>query len=108
MAADLRIWLMGGFRSALGAEPVPADAWRRTRATALVKLLALTAGHRLHRESLLETLWPEADPEAGAAGLRKAIHFARQALSADSVRLRDQVVVLEAPSVWTDVEAFEA
>jgi len=108
MAADLRIWLLGGFRAELGTEPVPAHAWRRSRATALVKLLALSPGHRLHRELVMETLWPETDPDVSAAGLRKALHFARQALTADHLRIRDQLVALQAPAVWTDVEAFEA
>jgi hypothetical protein len=33
---------------------IPADAWRRERAAALVKRLALAPGHRLHREQLRE------------------------------------------------------
>jgi DNA-binding SARP family transcriptional activator len=46
-----------------------------------VKLLALAPHHRLHREQLMDTLWPELAPEAAAANLRKAVHFARLLLA---------------------------
>jgi DNA-binding SARP family transcriptional activator len=108
MASDLRIWLLGSFRAEVDALPVPAEAWRRSTAKALIKLLALAPGHRLHREQLTEALWPDADADAGAASLRKAIHFARHAIGTDHIRLRDEVVSLEALRLWVDVEAFEA
>ncbi|HVR29898.1 MAG TPA: AAA family ATPase, partial [Thermoanaerobaculia bacterium] len=38
-------------------------------------------GHTLSRGAAAETLWPEADPDHQAVNLRKAIHFARHALS---------------------------
>ena len=44
----------------------------------MVKLLALAPGHRLHREQLMESLWPDLDPDAAGANLRKALHFARR------------------------------
>ena len=42
MAAEVRIWLLGGFRVEVGSRPVPDGAWRRNKAKAVVKLLALT------------------------------------------------------------------
>ena len=107
MPDELRISLLGGFRAAVGGGTVSHDAWRRGSATALVKILALAPGHRLHREQLTEALWPLANAEAAASGLRKALHFARHALTADHVRVRDDLVALEADAIWTDVEAFE-
>ena len=108
MPDDLHIWLLGGFHAALGGRAVARDAWRRGSAMTVVKLLALTPGHRIHRDELMETLWPEAHADAASAGLRKALHYARHALSADHIRVRDDIVALEADRIWTDVEAFEA
>jgi DNA-binding SARP family transcriptional activator len=108
MAADLRIWLLGEFRVAVDSRPVPDASWRRNKAKALVKLLALAPRHRLHREQLMDALWPELAPDAAAANLRKAVHFARQSLTPGHLALRDELLRLEAPRLWVDVEAFEA
>jgi hypothetical protein len=61
VAGDLRIWVIGGFRAEVGGRPVAEDAWRRSGASALVKLLAVTPGHRMHREQLIDVLWPDLD-----------------------------------------------
>jgi len=106
--AELRIWLLGGFRVALGSRLVPADDWRRNKARAIVKLLAMAPGHCLHRELLLEALWPELDADASGVNLRKALHFARRALAPDHLRVRGALVCLEAAHLWVDSEAFEA
>ena len=108
MAEDLRIFVLGGFRAEVGGQRVAEDAWRRSGAAALVKLLAVTPGHRMHREQLIEVLWPELDQAAGARRLTKALHFARRALAAGQVRLRDDLLSLEADDLWVDVDAFEA
>ena len=59
MTAELRIELLGGLRVSVGERQVPATEWRRSRAAGLVKLLALTPGHRLHREQVMDALWPD-------------------------------------------------
>ncbi|GIH08002.1 hypothetical protein Rhe02_60690 [Rhizocola hellebori] len=107
MLGELRIHLFGGFRVQVGGQPVPPELWRRSSATALVKLLALSPGHRLHREQAIDTLWPSLSQQAGAARLNKALHFARRALAAEQVRLRDDLLSLEAGVLWVDVDAFE-
>jgi DNA-binding SARP family transcriptional activator len=64
----------------VAGEPVPEAVWRLKRAAAIVKLLALEPTHRLHREQLTDTLWPELDPAAAANNLRVVLHHARQGL----------------------------
>jgi DNA-binding SARP family transcriptional activator len=109
MGVDLRIWLLGGFRVSVDGTPVADASWRRNKAKGLIKLLALAQPHRLHREQLMDLLWPDLGPEAAAANLRKVVHFARQALASEEhLRLRDEVLCLEAPHLWIDVDAFEA
>ena len=105
--ADLSIWLLGDFRVAVDGHDVPAAAWRRSKARVMVKLLALAPGHRLHREQLMDSLWPDLDPEAASANLRKALHFARGALGADALRVNSEIVRLDAANLWVDVDAFE-
>ena len=94
----ISIWLLGEFRAAVQGRDVPAEAWRRSKARSMVKLLALAPGHRLHREQLMESLWPDLDPDAAGANLRKAMHFARGALGSDALRVSSEIVRLEAAS----------
>ena len=108
MGADLRIWLLGGFRVTVDGSPVAEGSWRRNKARAVVKLLALAPGHRLHREQLMDTLWPDLAPEAAAGNLRKAVYFARQALAPEHIRVHGEMLGLEASRLWIDVDAFEA
>src|SRR5262249_30543121 len=96
MTGELRIRVLGGFQAEIGGRSVAADVWRRSGAAALVKLLAVTPGHRMHREQLIDVLWPELDQAAGGRRLTKALHFARRALAADHVQLRDDLLSLEA------------
>ena len=77
---ELEIELLGAFRVTVGGQEVAPSAWRRRKPAALLKLLALAPGHRLHREQAMDALWPELDPAAASANLRKAIHHARGAL----------------------------
>lgn len=104
------ILLLGRFAVSVDGRPIPAADWRRDRASALVKLLALKSGHRIHREQAMEIFWPDADPEAAGANLRKAIHFARRALGAhDLIEVSNDIVSL-APhaELEIDAESFEA
>jgi len=86
MAAGLCLWLLGAFRAEVGGRAVPEWRWHRRKACSLVKLLALAPRHRLHREQLMDILWPDLPPDAAGANLRKAVYFARQAIGAEAVR----------------------
>ena len=61
---EIQISLLGGFSVTIDGEPVP-DRWRLRKAKTLVKLLALAPGHRLHRDLVVDRLWPDAEPQAG-------------------------------------------
>lgn len=108
MAHDILVAVLGGFDVGLDGRPVPDAAWRRNRARTLVKLLALARGQRLHREQIMDALWPSLDGQAAAGNLRKAIHFARQALGAEHIRTHGELIALEAPTLRVDVHEFEA
>ena len=78
----------------------------------IVKLLALAPNHRLHREQVIDLLWPELASKAAKNNLHHALHVARHTLdpagTIRALRLEDAIVVLDWPAeVWTDVEAFE-
>src|ERR687889_604636 len=76
----VRIWMLGGFRISVGSRTITQDAWRLRKAAALVKLLALAPGHRLHREQVMDILWPDSGRRAASNSLRKTLHAARKVL----------------------------
>ncbi|WP_454859466.1 ATP-binding protein [Promicromonospora soli] len=101
--------LLGRFGVTVRGREIPGGAWRHRRALELVKILALARNHRLAADQVIDLLWPDLSPQAGAANLRKAAHFARAVLgAADAVVLSDGVVTL-APGgdLEVDAEKFE-
>jgi DNA-binding SARP family transcriptional activator len=109
LAGEISIELLGRFRVRVDGRSVPAEAWRRRRGSDLIKLLALEPRHRLHREQALDALWPELTPQAAAANLRKAVHYARRALEDDeAIRLEaDMITLVASERVSTDAGTFE-
>jgi DNA-binding SARP family transcriptional activator len=93
--AAVAITVMGTFGVVVDGVPTAARSWARRDAAALVKVLALAAGHRLHREHAMDLLWPDMPPARCAPRLHKAAHFARRAAGRpDAIVLRDDVVWL--------------
>ncbi|MGW4803286.1 ATP-binding protein [Kitasatospora sp. NPDC004272] len=111
----LRLYLFEGFRAERDAGPPLAERWPRPGARALVKLLAVTPGHRLHREQAMETCWPDADPSAAAGSLRVALHAARHALepelapraSSSYLKADGGLLLLDPAAVWIDADHAE-
>jgi DNA-binding SARP family transcriptional activator len=93
--ALVEVRLLGGFEVRMDGRAVPAGHWSRRHSAALVKLLALTPGRSLHREQVLDALWPDLDIDEAVPRLHKAAHYARKVmgrrdavvLSGDTVRL---------------------
>ena len=89
---DVRITLLGGFEVIAAGTVVPSAHWRRRHAAALVKVLAMLPGRRMHREQVIDTIWPELSVDEAAPRLHKAAHYARRALQhPDSSRSRVKV-----------------
>jgi DNA-binding SARP family transcriptional activator len=112
-AAMLKVYLLGSFRVQLGGRLLEASAFHLQKGRSLIKLLALERQQRLHREQVIETLWPEAPPSAAMNSLYQVLHATRRVLSGESrlcpyLQFEDEMLVLggETPA-WVDVFAFE-
>jgi hypothetical protein len=105
----VRINLLGGFTVSVDDVVIPDHAWSRRHAAGLVKLLALAPARRLHREQILDALWPELAPAQSSPRLHKAAHYARRALGARPRALvlhGDLVSLLPDDEVVVDVQVF--
>jgi hypothetical protein len=97
----VRVWLLGGFEVSVRSRVVEDDAWRLRKARSLVKLLALAPGHRLHRERIMDVLWPDLDAKSQANNLHRTLYLARKVLEGSPanaapscLRLREDLVAL--------------
>src|SRR5689334_13486971 len=106
---DIRVTLLGGFAVSAAGVPVAEAAWKRRHAAAVVKVLALAPGRRLHREQVIDLVWPDDTIAAAVPKLHKAAHYARHAIGVpDAVVLRgDQVLLCPGAAVTVDVAEFE-
>jgi predicted ATPase/DNA-binding SARP family transcriptional activator len=110
----MRIQLLGGFAVEVGGRDVAVRPWRLRKSRTLVKVLALAPEQRMHRDRLLDLLWPDLGASAAANNLHQALHVARRELTglqhdAPVLLLRDGLVVLHGDGpVETDVRRFRA
>jgi DNA-binding SARP family transcriptional activator len=108
----VRIWLLGGFRVSVGPQTIEHNEWRLRKAASLVKLLALSSHHRLHREQVMDLLWPSSGQRSASNNLRQIVHATRKILDpvAGSRYLHSDT---ESLGLWSggeklvDVDAFE-
>lgn len=105
----VQVRLLGRFEVVVDGRSVPARSWRRQSASRLVKLLALQPSYRLHREQVIDALWPDVPPDTGAARLHTAAHYARAALGEPRSVVVSQGTVALFPDVdvEVDVTVFE-
>lgn len=106
---DIRVTLLGRFAVTVGGVPVAEAAWKRRHAAAVVKVLALAPGRRLHREQVIDLSWPDDTITAAVPKLHKAAHYARHAIGVPgAVVLRgDQVLLCPGAAVTVDAAEFE-
>jgi DNA-binding SARP family transcriptional activator/tetratricopeptide (TPR) repeat protein len=108
--AKAEIRMLGGFEVLLDGASVPAAGWPRPQAATLVKVLALASGRRMHRERLVDRLWPDLTIAEAAPRLHKLAHYARRGMGDDrmAVVLRGETVaLLPDAAVVVDVDVFE-
>lgn len=104
---DIRVALLGPFRLGLGALTVPL----LRKAQDLLVLLLLAPGHALLRESVAETLWPDAAAEVSRKAMRQVLwHLHRVADTGAESRLvvgdGEVVSVSGERQLWVDLVDF--
>jgi PAS domain S-box-containing protein len=108
----LRIFTFGHFSLAAGGCGIAVQRWERKQALTLLKYLVTHLGHPVHRERLIDCLWPEADERQGRERLKVTVYFLRRQLRAigmheDVVKTTGKTYTLRREVVWLDAEAFE-
>jgi len=109
-AQRMSVSLLGRFEVQVDGRTVIDRTWPRRKAQALLKVLSLQEHHTLHREQVMEHLWPDMTPQSAGNNLRQALHYlrSRQAeygVTAEFVSLAGGVLSLHS-DVQVDVDRF--
>ncbi len=107
---ELQIQLFGGFAIRVDGAAIPEETWRSKRVRNLIKLLALAPGHRMHRDQVIDALWPDSDLTAAANNLHQTLFTARkifEAAGVSTLNLQDSLLSL-GDGLSVDVDKFEA
>lgn len=111
----LKIRCLGPFTVQVDGHRVPQENFHRQKSLTLLKFLVAHRGRPVPRETLMELLWPEADPSRAAANLRVVLHALRRTLEPDLekgdvssfvINQRDLVYLDPSKQVWADAEEF--
>ena len=110
----VRVKLLGGFSASVGSRTINHNEWRLRKAAALMKVLALAPGHRLHREQAMDLLWPDSGKKAASNNLRYTLHALRRILATSPTAgfrylTSEDESLMMCPNgeLRVDVEAFE-
>jgi DNA-binding SARP family transcriptional activator len=79
----LRIRTLGAFALWRGDQEVKDRDWRSSKARQLFQLLITERGRSLPRDRVLDTLWPEMEPDAASNNLRVTLNRFSKALEPD-------------------------
>jgi len=108
----LQISTFGRFGLAAGGSSLTPEKWDRKQALLLLKFLLTRLGRAIHREVLIENLWPDADEKSGRARLKVNVHALRRELR--NAGIPDSILetvgdayTLRREGVWVDAVMFE-
>ncbi len=80
----LEIELLHHFKVRVDGVPIPDEAWKLTHPRRLLEMLCMQPGHRLHRDLVVEQLWPDSDAKAAANRLYHTVHVLRGLLKTEA------------------------
>jgi LuxR family maltose regulon positive regulatory protein len=111
---SIRAYCLGSFEIYLNWKRV--DIWHSLKAKSLLKYLVTRKGKPVIRDVLVETLWPNCDPEVGRNNLKAAVYSLRQSLLSKNqcpetpspiVYSEGQYSINPKAEIWVDVDEFE-
>ncbi len=112
-ALPLRVFTLGRFGLAVAGEGLNVDGWKRKQAIVVLKYLVSHLDRPVHRECLIDWLWPDAEAERGWERLKVTISYLRAKLRAggagdETIQTIGQSYLLRRDAVWVDSDAFGA
>jgi DNA-binding SARP family transcriptional activator len=101
---EVRIRSFGSFRVELGGEPLSTSEWQSRKARQLLKILVARRGRPVHREQLMEVLWPGESPKGVKNRLAVAASTLRAVLDPGKAHPNDHYVKGDANALQLDLD----
>lgn len=114
--AALRLQTLGGFRVWLSGTEIAPAAWGREKAVQLFQFLVTLRRRPLHKEEIIDRLWPDLDRETGDRDFKVALSAVNNTLEPKRsrraaprfIRRHGLAYGLAPDDIWIDADAFEA
>ena len=108
----LQIFTLGKFGLAANGCGLAVEKWKRKKAVTLLKILVTHLDRPVHRERILDCLWPDVDEERGWGRLKVTMYYLRTQLRTsgagdDAIQTVGNAYLLRRDAVWVDWENFE-
>lgn len=112
----VKIYLLGSFRLTVNGSDLPKRSWGKRKAKLLVQVLAIHPLHEMHREELIELLFPELEIKQANENFYRILHAARKALEPERAGYSpsnflltegQQIILTQRKGdLWIDAEEF--
>ncbi|MCO5189823.1 MAG: transcriptional regulator [Anaerolineae bacterium] len=114
---QLRVTSLGAFRLYFGVNELPGNVWTRQQARQLLHLFLTYRRSQIHREQIMDTLWPDLPPEDASRNFKITYNTLckvleperkRNAPSAFIVREGSRYGLRPEADIWFDAAEFDA
>jgi two-component SAPR family response regulator len=108
----LQLYTLGGFGISVAGQSIDTGMWQRKQAVTLLKYLITQLDRPVHRDRLLDCLWPDIDERRGWERLKVTMYSLRRELRArgikdEIIKTVNQAYLLRRDAVWIDAVAFD-
>ena len=76
----IKVWFLGPFQVEVDGRIIPVVDWRSKKALTLFKFLCSRPGKKVPRDSMIELLWADSDPESSIHNLHTTVYNLRRSL----------------------------
>lgn len=112
----LRVYTLGGFSVWRDGEAIERTAWGREKAIHLFQFFVTNRGRLLHKEQIIDHLWPESSLDAGDRDFKVALNAINRTIEPERPprtrpRFIERVALtygLYSSQTWVDADAFES
>ena len=111
----LRVQTLGTFRVWYKNEEIDPSAWSREKSLHLFQFLITVRDRYLHKEQIIDRLWPEKEVQEGDRDFKVVLHSLNKVLEPNRkprakprfIRRHELTYGLNLEEVWIDADAFE-
>lgn len=116
---EICVQTFGSFRLWVNKKEVSSKDWKRDKALQMFQLFITQRknSHQLHKEQIIDTLWPEKDLKSAAQNFKVNLHALNNTLEPDKesrsearyiIKVNQQFYRLKQNAFWIDADLFES